>query len=236
MTIKLDDEFLDNYFEDFIVVDHLDTVAQRIAATYRFAGESPISVGLHCLMVAERVRKMDYITERSKNSQWRGILNALMHDAHEAVISDIPKPIAELLNQNNHNAIINLKDRVDRYLYNKCLPALSKSVRFSVYDFFGSTARADKKVLEEEYKWLKKWNRCQSDLETNFAIEDLIRKTNPDRERGVFEDVRCKDKGRAPTDWCNRDNIKRCWEEYVRLAVRNINQLEEDSESKEGTS
>ena len=235
MTIHLNEKFLDNYFEDFIVVDHLDTVAQRIAALLRFCGEG-VSVGIHCLQVAEYVRYEPYMQKHTKQAQWRSILNALMHDAHEAVISDIPKPIAELLNQNHSNTIVHLKEKVDLYLYDKCLPGLSEKERKSVYACKGPTEFADKQVLKEEYKWVTKWNRCQSTLETNLRIEDLIRKTNKDRKYGVFQDVKCKGHGGKPTDWCNRDNIARCWEEYVRLAVRNINLLEEDSESKGETS
>ena len=225
-------EFLNKYFAGFIAVDYLETVAKRLAWLMRWCGESPISVLLHSLMVAERVRHSAELKELPPYEKWCSILHALMHDAHEAVIADIPKPVAKWINDNHENCIQKIKKDVDLYLYEKCLLGLSHSLFLSVYAQDIPTVKADEEVLDFERKWLREgticWKRLPSQYEINIRIEDLIRKVIRNRRTGCFADVRSKEKGDNPYNWCDPNALQLMWQEYVRVAIRKINETYPD--------
>lgn len=93
-------------------------LAWSLARLPRFLGHvatRPYSVAQHCLLVAE-------IAAREGGERWR--LPALLHDAHEALIGDIPTPVLEALGVGADLKLGGIKMELDRAICKAVAPDL----------------------------------------------------------------------------------------------------------------
>ena len=227
MQNKIDDKFLDDFFEEFVVLDHLGTVAYRLPRIRRFCGHSHISVGLHTLIVAAKVSTFVENDKLPILSQWLCVLNALMHDAHESVLSDIPKPVGALIDNGNKDSLSYLKKYIDRYLYEKCLPNLTPELRARVQVTDTVTKRFDQVVGLAEHAWLKRgnpeWEDTPTDKQINQWIEGYISNLTESPRWGIFGTITNEMTHDNPSNWLDERWIQREWEQQVRWAMTQIN-------------
>ena len=230
--MKLTTKNLDDYYNQFIIIDIIELIAWRLAHIFRFAGESPISVALHSLLVTELVSQ-DIDDPRSNiYLGWASMLMAIMHDSDESCTSDIPSPVCDYLNHNYDGAIDHLKSQLRKYLYNRCFP--SRIVRIPSAEIQNAAqeliAKADEKARKCEAEWLEKYGyelrKARTTNDTNVLIEILIKRTLKYKTRGVFANVRDADDGNVAYDWQCPRAVKTLWEDSVRILVNNLEIME----------
>ena len=231
LKMKLTVKSLDEFYRPLIITDLIDLIGWRLAHIFRFAGESPISVALHTLIVAELVRQnqrdIDDRLITNTNS-----LHALMHDAHESFIGDIPAPVCDYLDEEHGLAIEKITAKVRSYLGRRCLldtkyaPA---AVRGRAQEL---VRKSDNKAAMEEYAWLKKnqyaIRRAKDNRALNCLIQDLIRQTIPDRFGGIFENV--GPDNTIVIDWCNPKAMQTLWEDNLRRTTFKLQQMQREEE------
>ena len=90
-------------------------LAASLGRITRYAGSYPISVLHHSLAVAELVAQ--------RNGSLSAYLYALLHDAHEAIVGDVPTPVLRLIDSDELEA---LKTRLDSQILKAfgCRPSL----------------------------------------------------------------------------------------------------------------
>jgi hypothetical protein len=105
---------------------HLDDIATHLSKICRFAGALPVfySVAQHSVLVSREV-----------SSEYK--LAALLHDAAEAYMGDIPRPVRHILG----NAVAEIEDRLEKAIAH----------RFDIcYPFPHAIRRADSRLLVSE--------------------------------------------------------------------------------------
>lgn len=96
LPLRSGERYYTNLDVDVLNVN-LGDIAHSLARTYRYNGQADVTVAQHCINVA-------YVA--ATNSQDRNlILQAILHDAAEAYVGDIPRPIKKEL-QNIYNEIV----------------------------------------------------------------------------------------------------------------------------------
>ncbi|MCK5600710.1 hypothetical protein KAR91_02505, partial [Candidatus Pacearchaeota archaeon] len=81
----------------------LADIAHSLAALVRFNGHlrnnsiEMYSVAEHCIKVSEKVAELALAGGADVKTQNKLILNAILHDAHEAYVGEITRPVANLL-------------------------------------------------------------------------------------------------------------------------------------------
>lgn len=90
---------------------HIDDIAHALSHVNRYNGHTPVpySVAQHSVLVARRVRDLggSYVTQ----------LAALLHDASEAYLGDMVKPLKDLI-----PAFRTLEEELQALIYRKFLP------------------------------------------------------------------------------------------------------------------
>ena len=216
---------LDNYYNEFMVNDLIDTIGYRLARLNRFGGLSPVSVALHSLIVAELVRQNKEASYDGLDN-WLANLYALMHDAHETFTADIPTPASRYLDGRYDNCIQNLKYKIDLYLYRRCFPARMIPLRIRT--------RADTRIKTEdaiatqyEHQWLKEYSSeihyAHTPHDMNLLIKKLIIMTIPNRQGGLFHYV--DDAANASYEWTNPTKVHKIWQDCVRKTDYKLTQI-----------
>ncbi len=120
---------------------HPHDIAVALARLPRFCGHTiePFSVAQHSVLVH------DILVWLAPNAERTLRLAALLHDAHEAYMGDIPKPLCELLGA----PVAQLKRRLDRVIH----------VRFGLPETLPEgwdllVRQADRIALATEREWL----------------------------------------------------------------------------------
>lgn len=79
------------------------------------AGATPYSVAQHCCVVG-------HLAAKRHGPEWK--LPGLLHDAHEALMGDIPTPVVRALGLMTAGVIGGLKERLDRAICRALVPGL----------------------------------------------------------------------------------------------------------------
>ena len=213
---------LDAFYDAFMTIDITDTIGYRIARIFRFAGESPISVSLHSMIVMELVKRLNKDLEDPLEMELT-CLYALMHDAHESCTTDIPTPVAKYLNKKHNKCIESLKRRLDLYLYKRCFPSL-KGIPLRIQNLAHRRVElADQIAFEIEEKWLKNYRNDIRYAKTNFDMELVINKlivtAIEDRYLTIFQNVNLEPNN---FEWTNPSKMHSTWEDCVRRCYQNL--------------
>ncbi len=81
----------------------LEDIAHSLSALIRFNGHlrdndiERYSIAEHCMRVADKVEQMAIAGGADISTQIKLVLNAILHDAHEAYVGEITRPVASLL-------------------------------------------------------------------------------------------------------------------------------------------
>lgn len=137
----------------------LTEIGTSLSRINRFAGAAHWSVAQHSVLV---MRLIDQLGGQINTAEAR--LWALLHDAHEAIIGDIPTPAAELLGFGWR--LMALKHRLDRALWSSFTgaPFPDRQTRAAV-------KFADQRALELEIRGLDKHPRYWRRLLCDWEIE-----------------------------------------------------------------
>ena len=226
--MQIPKQFMSAFFNEFVAIDFIDTLAYRLARIYRFCGESPISVALHSLLVAELVRQAVRSNGFEPRVRWTSVFMALMHDAHETMLTDIPTPVASLFDKNYDNCIKDAKAQIDEYIYERCFHNFAGTIPGAIRDDAAYRAsQADDCARSYEYGWLKDNGKAihnaTSSISKNLYIQTLISKTIvKSRVGGVFERI---DSEAIAYDWSNPHAIHTLWEQQTRIAIENLHTI-----------
>jgi len=90
---------------------HIVHIAHNLSLINRFAGAIPYSVAEHCLLCSSMVQQLVPELDPTKLATLQ--LCALLHDAHEAYIGDIIKPVADILGDAFKQQLRKLKHFID---------------------------------------------------------------------------------------------------------------------------
>ena len=85
-------------------IDSIEEIAFALSGINRFAGATSYTVAEHSL----------WISEQTSNNELK--LYALLHDAHEAYMGDIPSPVAEVIGKEE---VRGLKERIQKVILDK---------------------------------------------------------------------------------------------------------------------
>jgi 5'-deoxynucleotidase YfbR-like HD superfamily hydrolase len=144
----------------------LDNIVESLSCIKRFNGHSNIkwSVLQHSVLVYELSR---YYNE-SKNLQ----IHCLVHDFHEAFVSDIPSPFKRYL-KDVHNIDINpYCNQYDKYIYDKIfkdsLPLPTKEEKEIIKKYDNLALEIERRMCFDE---THDWN---NDIEVSQKLYDLF--------------------------------------------------------------
>ena len=221
---RITEEFLDSFFNDFMVKDLLDTVGYRLARIKRFCGESPISVALHSLIVFEITRQQSDKLHQT-GGWWFKQYRALLHDAHEAVLSDIPTPVSDKIIPVDY--LREAKRTIDEYIRRNSLfgaiDIMPNALEDDAIGIGKDIREADDFARSKEFDWLQEngyhLHEAEYAINTNILIEKLIRYTFPKRKGGLFAGLKDENDGTVAYDWQSPHAIQKLWEHNVRYAA-----------------
>ena len=221
----LEIKFLDDYYDAFMITDPIETIAWRLTQLFRFAGESIISVALHSLIVEELVRQAAKRKVSDPKTQCIAALLAIMHDAHETLLTDIPTPVGNLIDKNHNNCLQNIRKQVDKYLFERCFPILVGRITPAQFKTAAVLVNeADNHARDQERKWLKDYGYAirlaATAYDQELHINQLIINTIPERTGGPFAPITQDTKHTYAL--AHRPRVHTMWEQAARRAVANL--------------
>lgn len=111
---------------------HTIDIVRSLTRLPRFCGRRDLdwTVAQHSILVM-------HLVSQQRTASVPLLLAALLHDAHEAYVSDIPSPVKEIIHESGPG-LRNLTDRLDRAIYTSfglpaCLP-MEWRIRISIAD------------------------------------------------------------------------------------------------------
>lgn len=147
---------------------HIEDIAAALSKLCRYGGHSSrfYSVGEHCLLIARALLHDGY--------DKRVALAGLLHDASEAYVCDVPRPLKQLLSE--YKAI---EERVQRVI----------AARYGIdFPFPEVVHEYDERIIADEYMELMQCNREAAEriLRGRQPLGVEVRGRSPERTEHVY--------------------------------------------------
>jgi 5'-deoxynucleotidase YfbR-like HD superfamily hydrolase len=143
---------------DANVIDARD-IAHALSKLCRFNGHTSVfySVAQHCCFIHDRMK--------AEGHDDNTCLAGLLHDAHEAYVSDVARPLKAYLRQYHNFDFNEYADRLDTYIFKAFGVKLTPDVKAVVKDYDNKALFTEKQfVLTKDHDWgytLPSWTKAE---------------------------------------------------------------------------